>query len=478
MIRAAQVQIETTPKVGSGTASRTGAKIERVLGPLKTIIALFDGDGPTVCVISSAMGVQASDVSHLIRSTAADALGLPFERVLLFSSHNHCGPSLQRSRHTPYNPSGSGPDPAGATPLGKSLARQIGRACRELREQLQPVTVHWAVGHERRITYNRKGRRADGSTFFMREEDRQLVARDFSGDIDDDATVVCLKDRDGRPAGFFTSFTGHPVTSYHPEHMIAFGEWPQLACDHLSARFGHVPAAFLQGCCGDVNSKRMLCGDVPLSRRFGRYLGGTFVNAARKLTPSDREDFDLCLDTALVPLAKLPSPRTLDAELAEIDDFIARADARDEDTLHCVGLNFPVALTPAYRARLVEAIRPWTEWALRTHHEGRTNDLPTHIPMPMAALRIGDVAIVGMPCEPFLGIGRQIKAASPLPLAVPCGYMNESYGYVPDGPNAGDREYMSSFYRYSRFWPAYRKPAGDALASCAQRMLKRIANSV
>ena len=95
--------------------------------------------------------------------------------------------------------------------------------------------------------------------------------------------------------------------------------------------------------------------------------------------------------------------------------------------------------------------------------------------MPVAALRIGDVGIVGLPCEPFLGIGRQIKAASPLPLAAPCGYMNETYGYVPDGPNAGDREYMSAFYRYTRFWPPYRKPAGDALARCAIRLLGRLA---
>ena len=40
-----------------------------------------------------------------------------------------------------------------------------------------------AVGRERRISYNRKGRRADGTTYFMREEDRLLLGRDFCGDI-------------------------------------------------------------------------------------------------------------------------------------------------------------------------------------------------------------------------------------------------------------------------------------------------------
>jgi hypothetical protein len=55
-----------------------------------------------------------------------------------------------------------------------------------------------------------------------------------------------------------------------------------------------------------------------------------------------------------------------------------------------------------------------------------------------------------------------------------CGYTNVSFGYVPDAPNTGDREYMSSFYRYTEFWPPYREPAGDALARAGVRMLEQI----
>jgi hypothetical protein len=46
---------------------------------------------------------------------------------------------------------------------------------------------------------------------------------------------------------------------------------------------------------------------------------------------------------------------------------------------------------------------------------------------------------------------------------------------VPDAPNTGDREYQSAFYRYTRFCPPFRKPAGDRLATAAVRMLKRLA---
>ena len=473
MIQVAQVVIETCAKPGTRTGSRTGAKIERVLTPLKTVVTLVAGDGPTVALVTSSMPVIGIDVSWLLRTTAADALGISTERVLLLSSHNHCSPSLQLEANSAWSPAPSKPTADNVTPLGKSLASQLGRACRGLAQRMQPVTVAWAVGHERRITYNRKGRRADGSTYFMREEDRMLVAGDYTGDIDDDAIVIAFLGAGGEPVGFLTSFTGHPVTAYHPERMIAFGEWPQLACDELGRAFGDAPAAFLQGCAGDTNSKRMLCGDVELSRKFGRYLGKTFVRAVRSLTPSTRSDHELRTDTARVPCAALPTIRALERELAEIDDFISRADAGDEETRHCVGLNFPRALSPAYRARLVEMMRPWSQWALRTRRRGQ--DTPSHVEMPTAALRLGDVGIVGMPCEPFLGIGRQIKAGSPLPVAVPCGYLNANYGYVPDGPNCRDAEYMSSSHRYTRFRPPFRKPAGDALAKCGLRMVRSMA---
>jgi len=475
MIQMAQASVDIVPPVGTPTSSRTGAGIEKVIGPLKTVVTVLEGDGPTTCVITSSMGVQATDVSHLLRATAAAALSIPFEHVLLLSSHNHCTPSLQFQA---YRTGCSGQDTPSAdnvTPLGRELAGLLERACRSIRGRLQPVTVHWAVGHERRITYNRKGRRADGTTLFMREEDRIRYGRDYTGDIDDEAAVVGFINDAGDPVGFITAFTGHPVTAYHPERMVAFGEWPQLATDHLSEHFHGALAGFMQGCCGDVNSKRMLSGEVELSHRFGGYLGRTFITAAKRMQPSERNDFDLRLDVGRVPLAGLPQVRKLERELEEIDEFIARASAGDDDALHCVGLNFPRALSPAYRAKLAELIRPWTEWALQTRRADKVAELPRHVEMPMAALRIGDVGIVGMPCEPFLGIGRQIKAGSPLPLAVPCGYMNDSYGYVPDGPNCGDREYMSAYYRYTRFWPPYRRPAGDALAACGLRMLKRLA---
>ena len=62
-----------------------------------------------------------------------------------------------------------------------------------------------------------------------------------------------------------------------------------------------------------------------------------------------------------------------------------------------------------------------------------------------APSEVGDIGLVGLPCEPLLGIGRQIRAGAPLPLTIPVGYMNDNIGYVPDSPNLGDTEFSRRF---------------------------------
>jgi hypothetical protein len=109
------------------------------------------------------------------------------------------------------------------------------------------------------------------------------------------------------------------------------------------------------------------------------------------------------------------------------------------------------------------------------HEQGSVDSVPKHLEMTIAVVRIGDVGIVGMPCEPFQGIGRQIRRHSPLPISIPCAYMNASHGYITDGPNTGDREYMSAFYRYTKFRPPLKKPAGDVMADRAVEVLSRFA---
>ncbi len=480
-LRAASLEFAVTAEAETPTSATgrfTGAVVRKVAGPLKTTVTLLEEGDLRVCLLTSHFNSHTrANVSETIRREVASDLGLPVANVILFSSHNHSEVAVASNAVSAWadRPPEGYPKPEWL-PIGRELLDKCREHAKRLPEMLQPVTVWWAEGTEGRITYNRKGRRADGSTYFMREEDRELVGVDFNGDIDRQAPLVVLKDVQGKPVVVLAQFTGHPVTSYHPERPVVFGEWPQVACDivarHL-APSGSLPVGFLQGCAADVNSKEMFRGGVKGAVRYGRMLGESYIKALEQLKPSRRDGLQYSLEKVGVPLAPLPPVETLRAEIAEMEDYIRRAAAGDEDTLHCVGLNFPTELTPSYRGKLVERILPWNRWALQLHQSGRANSVPKFQKAEIHVIRIGDVGIVGMPFEPFQGIGRQIRARSPLPLAIPCGYTNVSYGYLTDGPNTGDREYMSAFYRYSEFRPPYQKPAGDVLADKATEVFER-----
>ena len=481
-LRVAALEFGALPDRGGLTASKVGALVREVAGPLTTTVTLLEDGERRVCLVAPHMNSpKGANISPLIRRTAAEALGLPVENVLLMLSHNHTDFNLVSNHLEASVTLALKPEEIPApklVPAGEAYLQKLAATARQLPDQLQPVTVWWTVGREGRLSYNRKGRRADGSTYLMREEDRDLLGTDFKGDVDEQAPLVVLKNPAGQVVTALAHFTAHPVTCFHPEKPVVFGDWPQVACEHLARHLSPaqpISVSFLQGCAGDVNAKGMFRGGVELSRHYGRLLADSYIAALGELQPSKRDGLDYAVEKVRIPLAPLPSEEVLKAEIAEMEDFLRRAAAGDENTRECVGQNFPRELTPAYRGKLVEMILPWSRWALELHQSGRADTVAKFLEVDIQVLRVGDVGIVGMPFEPFQGIGRQIRAGSPLPLALPCGYTNLSYGYLTDGPNTGDREYMSANYRYSKFRPPYAKPAGDVIAVQALATLRRFA---
>ncbi|HVF10546.1 MAG TPA: hypothetical protein VNA16_07080 [Abditibacteriaceae bacterium] len=483
MIQVAAATFEITPRCGSTTDSLVESTTGVVYSSLKVTIILLQDEGAQLCFVTAPFYVDFFPFTNLVRTRLGAALGLKREQIAVFSSHNHSCVMLSHTWPFIYPPQEEAVlTEAQLTLEGAAMLHGLLEAAPRLQQNLQPAAVSWSVGHERRVAYNRKGRRADGSTYLMREEDRVLLGEDFNGDIDDDAPVVAFKNSAGEPICFLTQFTAHPCTAYHPEDPVVFGDFPQVACDDLSEAHHGVPVAFLQGCAGEINSKGFLA-EVPSTEKvakatkYGHYLGETYVAASHDLQPSQRDDLALAWLRVRLPFTAVPAARKLRLDLEEINGFLQRCARGGADTRSCVGLNFPRALSPRYRAKLVAPCKEWTQWALAFHTENRLHEAPRFVEVEIGVFRIGDIGIVGLPCEPFLGIGRQIRAGSTLPLTIPCGYMNDNIAYVPDSPNAGDRDYSSSYYRYTTCFLPFRKPAGDLLARAAVRQLNNMAEA-
>ena len=68
--------------------------------------------------------------------------------------------------------------------------------------------------------------------------------------------------------------------------------------------------------------------------------------------------------------------------------------------------------------------------------------------LPVTAAAIGDVALIGLPGEPFTGIGRALKRCPGWALVLPCCITNGYEGYFPmrEAYDEGGYEARSSVY--------------------------------
>jgi hypothetical protein len=473
VLKASAQTFAVTPKVGTPSGhSKTGNKIEVVYGDLKTTVVLFE-DGPNrLCFVTSALGVESGALHKACVNILSKTLNISPEAVVTSSSHNHTIPWLNVDS---VNIPERGNPQLLSWELGQDFLKKLQKSASQLAKTLEPVSIEWGVAEENRITYNRRGRRLNGKTYFMREEDRMLVGEGYLGLIDPEAMVVILKSKADKAVAAITFFTGHPVAAYNPEKLMSYGQFPQAASEKLSKYLGGVPVAFIQGCGGDINAKHMLTGTIEQARLLGEQLGDTFIIAAKSLRKSKRTGLEWSREMVNIPLSPLPTQASLQKDLDSIDEFVKRGDAGDENTYECVGMNFPKALTPPYRARLVQSVRPWYVWALDQHKTESLRNVPTELPISIVVARFGDVGFVGLPYEPFVKTGLKIKREAALPCVLTGGYTDGSYGYIPDATACDDREYQAGYFRYRGNVPPYKAPGGDACSVVAINKLAQFA---
>ena len=79
----------------------------------------------------------------------------------------------------------------------------------------------------------------------------------------------------------------------------------------------------------------------------------------------------------------------------------------------------------------------------------RLENAPEFFPMNLTAIKIGDVAFIGIPGEPFTGIGMGLKEAQGWKMVCPTCLTNGSRGYFPmqDSYDEGGYEARSSSYK-------------------------------
>jgi len=390
VLQAGWSAIEITPPPGiglSGFGGRAGPNVGAHDRLFAKAVHVTDGCAHLALITADLVGLDAGTVAE-VRQEVARRLGDQAPALMVACSHTHSGPA------TPCLPFIGHPDPGYLVELERRLVEVAVQACGRLRE------AQVAVGQvEALVGINRRERRSDGSI---------ALGRDEAGTVAPYVDVLRFRTDDGVAVLF--SHAAHAVT-LGGDNLLVSADWPGYAQRLIEEACGEpCVALFAQGCCGNINSDPR--GTFEIAERQGRAIADAVLSVIGNLTPTADDPVASASVVLQLPLDDPPP----------VAEARARLEAAERDLAAGEGVD-------NYGVR--ESKEGMVDWARRMLGLSTSGARNLTRPFEVQALRIGEVAMVGLPGEVFVEYQHQIKAGSPFANTLVFAYTNGNIGYLP-----------------------------------------------
>lgn len=374
-------------------------------------LVLDNGQTRLALVVLDLLGAAQAVFDEARRLVAAET-GLPGGHLFVSCTHTHSAVgALGENRYDPKAP---------LDDYQKFVARRVADGVRRAIRNLAPAEIGWAVGSEPREVFNRRWFMKPGTVPanpFGETTDRVKMnpprgSPDLekpAGPTDPEVSVIAVRaPGGGRPIAVYASYSLHYVGGVRGADVSA--DYFALFCDRLRQLLG---------------ADRL---DPPFVAMLANGTSGNINNIDFTKKAERREPYE---------------------KMREVADRVAEAAHKAYQTIRWqpavplagkletleIALRHP---TPDQLARakvtLAQPEKPGAPVSLERVYAGRTvklADSPDTIPLPLQALRVGDVAIGGIPCEVFVETGLAFKAKCPFKPAFVVSLNNGYYGYLP-----------------------------------------------
>jgi hypothetical protein len=420
-LRAGVARTVITPPLGiahAGWGAQTHQRAEGVDLDLLATVLVVAGGQCEAALVDVEFCTVGRDLADQIRAAVSKLTGIPVAHVRLSYTHTHSGPMLGPSWMTEGEE--LIPD------YVASLPGRIAGAAWEAWRRLQPARIAAGSGTSD-IVVNRRLRLPSG---------RVVVGRNWGGFTDREVKVVRIDDAEERPLAVIVHFGCHPTIMGPPNRLVT-PDYPGVVRRVVEGATG-ATCLFLQGATGNTHALVDFAGDPAVYRRLGAILGHEAARVALSLQtvprrerlvkvvesgaplgiyedePAGEPDGTVRVRTRALTLGVKPYPPFAEAD-AEAKKAAARlAEVRGHASPDEIQATVGVARRARMRADKARQYAGRSEVVAELH-----------------GLRIGPVALVGFPGEPFSEIGARVKAGSPFPHTLFSGYTNDYLGYVP-----------------------------------------------
>lgn len=404
VLRAGAYAQDVTPQkfpisVNGGMSDR---KATSAHDPLHARCLVVD-DGKTkvaLVVVDSCMIPR--EIHIATKELATKKTGIPAANILISATHTHTAPTLAGTFQSDADEE-----------YVRFLTQKIAEGIEKANSNLVPAKMARGVGEEPNQVFNRRWRMKEGvintdpfgGTTDKVKMNPGHVNPDLlepAGPIDPHVTALSIRSIADKPLALYANYSLHYVGDLPALSADYYGVFAEVIEKKLKAGAGFV-GLLSNGTSGDVNNinfKEPAPKYKPGER--SRLVAEAVADAAiQGLSKAEyRSDVAIAVATELL---ELPVRKPTAAEIKRAEELLDKAKGRE--------------------LKSVEEI-----YARETTFMAR---YPDTVPLAIQVIRIGDLGIVGIPCEVFAEIGLEIKKASPFPVTCVVSLANGYNGYLP-----------------------------------------------
>ncbi len=375
---------DITPAVGGMLAGYAPARPSTCVNDNVRVTAFaFTYDQQTALLFSCELCNFVVEIIHMMKPAIAKATGVPEGHIFLSCTHTHS------SAHTAYDY--DEPDGYVHTIFLPRAIEAAKEALESQKEAHMGVGTTWSdVGVNRRAIKEATG--------------KAVLGQNPYGSWDPTMTVISFKEPDGTPIANIVHYGAHNTGCGKNSEISR--DWAGVMVDRLEAHSGAV-TAFINGCGGDCGP-RLANGKTTGNLKMALELGGkAAIDAVKAYNTIDKWEsvpMQVKFTPINMPLQDIGTPEDVKKDMEAFGD--------------------PALL----KGTDVGSYRILQE---RYDYLAAGNVQPRYEAVDHVFLTLGELALQGIPFEPFSMITLRIKDGSPFRHTLCVGYTNGSRSYFP-----------------------------------------------
>ena len=419
-------RVVVTPMMGIGLAGYFVPRYaDGVLDELEiNVLALACNDTKVLLITMDHEGIRR-EITTELRKHISEVTGVPMEAIYIHATHTHTGPFLNKDSEI-----------AVEQEYYQYIYRKMADAAQFALEDLKPAKMGFGVGKAPNISFVRRYRMKDGSLKTNPGVNNPDIVAPV-GEIDDRVNVLRF-DREGAKTLVLANLGCHPDVV---GGCKISADWPGFTRRIVEKTLDNTRCIFFNGAEGDVNHVNVHPKGGDFNGMFDDFDGCSRGYAhsqymGRVVTAGVLQIFDKVQYVDVDSIRFLQRPIRVASHMPKPEEL---PEAHRINDLHLAGKDAEIP----YEGMMLTTVVAEAGRMVRLEHG------PESFDMELSGIAIGNVAFVGIPGEPFNGIGRGIKEAEGWDMILPTCITNGHEGYFPmrDAYDEGGYEARSSNFK-------------------------------